>query len=447
MPRTPKKSTAPIEKHTIPTVPAAEQPYQVPGNWRWVRLGEIYVINPPVEGDDSMDVSFVPMEKVNPGMCSDFTFDILPWKQAKKGHTRFANGDIAFAKISPCFENRKAFIATGLLNGIGGGTTELIILRHPKILQKYTYYSIMADRFINGGVQTYSGTVGQQRISMDYVRNYPIPLPPLAEQQRIVDRIERLFAKLDEAREKAQAVVDGFENRKAAILHKAFTGELTKKWREERGIGIDSWKTTNLKDCAITIGDGLHGTPIFDESGNYFFVNGNNFSVDHIDIKPDTKTVPVSEFNKYKIELSAESTVFVSINGTLGKTAFYNNEPIILGKSACYINVNKHLNKYFLRYYFTSNEFIDYANKMATGSTIKNLGLKAMRSLSLFLPFIYEQTEIVRILDSLLDKEQRARDLAESVIAQIDGMKKAILARAFRGELGTNDPSEAACEG
>jgi len=442
-----EKALTPEEKLAQALVPEAEQPYRVPENWRWVQLDRLYTINPPVEGDDEKDASFVPMEKISAGMSSDFTYDIQPWKQAKKGHTRFADGDVAFAKISPCFENGKAFIASNLVNGIGGGTTELIILRHPIVSQKYTYYMVMSDRFVNGGVQTYSGTVGQQRISMDYVRNYPVPLPPLPEQQRIVDRIESLFAKLDEAKEKAQAVVDGFEDRKAAILHKAFTGELTAKWRELNGYSMAQWESALLKDCSYLIGDGLHGTPVFDKYGQYYFVNGNNFSDTRIEIKPDTKTVALGEYEKYKLALFPDSTVFVSINGTLGKTAFYNGEPVILGKSACYVNVNERLNKFFLRYFFTSKEFIDYANSMATGSTIKNLGLKAMRNLILNLPSVSEQVEIVQILDRIMDAEQQAKSAAEQAISQIDTMKKAILARAFRGELGTNDPAEESAEG
>ena len=480
MPRTTKKTTAPVEKHTIPTVPAAEQPYKVPENWRWVRLGEIYVINPHVEGDDSMDVSFVPMEKVNPGMCSDFTFDILPWKQAKKGHTRFANGDIAFAKISPCFENRKAFIATGLLNGIGGGTTELIILRHPKILQKYTYYSIMADRFINGGVQTYSGTVGQQRISMDYVRNYPFPLPPLAEQQRIVDRIESLFAKLDEAREKAQAVVDGFENRKAAILHKAFTGELTKKWREDNYFDSrhfleqiqlklskqkkhklvqndfldnhkntipSNWIFTNLNSIAKLITDGEHKTPNrVDEYSGYYLLSARNVINDGVKLD-DVDYIDENEYNTISRRCNPKcGDILISCSGSVGRCCVVqDNNKYCMVRSAAMISQD-YCNARFIMYMIQSDEVQEQIQQLSKQTAQANLFLGAIASLYIPLPTKEEQDLIVNIVDSLFSQERRARDLAESVIVQIDGMKKAILARAFRGELGTNDPSEAACE-
>ena len=115
---------------------------------------------------------------------------------------------------------------------------------------------------------------------------------------------------------------------------------------------------------------------------------------------------------------------------------------IILGKSACYVNTVEKLDKYYLRYFFNTKEFIDYANEKATGSTIKNLGLKAIRMLEINVPSLDEQKEIVRLLDDLLVKEREAREATEVVIANIELMKKSILAKAFRGELGTNIPME-----
>ncbi|WP_346667196.1 restriction endonuclease subunit S, partial [uncultured Desulfovibrio sp.] len=241
------------ESAPLPEIPVREQPYPLPEGWKWVRLGDVYTINPKNEINDSTLVSFVPMEKISPGMTGVFTFETRNWEKVKRGYTHFADGDVAFAKISPCFENRKSMIVHGLENGYGAGTTELIILRQPNILQKYTFFIISTDDFIQKGVQTYSGTVGQQRISIDFVRNYPIPLPPREEQERIVGHIESLFARLDEARQKAEAVRDSVALRRAAILHKAFTGELTAKWREEQGISKESWKKKDFAHIITNI--------------------------------------------------------------------------------------------------------------------------------------------------------------------------------------------------
>lgn len=440
----PKKKTALTieERLQQALVPAEEQPYEVPENWVWVRLGSLYEVNPKNKAADELDAAFIPMEKISAGMLSEYSYETQEWCKAKKGHTQFADGDVAFAKISPCFENRKSMMLNNLPNSIGGGTTELIILRNASINQKYTFWLVSDERFIRGGVQTYSGTVGQQRINMDYVRSYPIPLPPLSEQQRIVERSEELFAKLDEAKERLQEVVDSFAVRKAAILHKAFTGELTKQWRRENGVSGESWEEVTLKELSSVIGDGLHGTPVYSEDGDYYFINGNNFDDNFIAIKESTKRVSIEEYKKYAVNLN-DSTVFLSINGTLGKTAFYNGEPVILGKSACYINVGEKLDKRFLKEMFHTNAFINYANQKATGSTIKNLGLKAIREYLVYLPSLPEQHEIVRLIDDLLARERAAQQAAEQALASIDLMKKSILARAFRGELGTNKASEA----
>ena len=136
-------------------------------------------------GDDTI-AAFIPMERISAGFQGEFTYEEQKWSIASKNHTKFADGDVAFAKITPCFENRKSFIVTNLPNGIGGGTTELIILRQKSILPKYTYYAIVDERFIRSGVETYKGMVGQQRVKLDVLKNYMIPIPPLAEQQRIV---------------------------------------------------------------------------------------------------------------------------------------------------------------------------------------------------------------------------------------------------------------------
>lgn len=440
----PKKKTALTieERLQQALVPAEEQPYEVPENWVWVRLGSLYEVNPKNKAADELDAAFIPMEKISAGMLSEYSYETQEWCKAKKGHTQFADGDVAFAKISPCFENRKSMMLNNLPNSIGGGTTELIILRNASINQKYTFWLVSDERFIRGGVQTYSGTVGQQRINMDYVRSYPVPLPPLSEQQRIVERIEELFAKLDEAKERLQEVAYSFSVRKAAILHKAFMGELTKQWRRENGVSDESWEEVSLKELSSVIGDGLHGTPVYSENGDYYFINGNNFDDSFIAIKESTKRVSIEEYKKYAVNLN-DNTVFLSINGTLGKTAFYNGEPVILGKSACYINVGEKLDKRFLKEMFHTNAFINYANQKATGSTIKNLGLKAIREYLVPLPTIPEQHEIVRLIDDLLARERSAQQATEQALASIDLMKKSILARAFRGELGTNKASEA----
>ena len=153
-----------------------------------------------------------------------------------------------------------------------------------------------------------------------------------------------------------------------------------------------NWKKVNLQEITDKIGDGLHGTPIYDSEGEYYFINGNNLNRDII-IDHNTKKVGSEEYLKYKKELN-DSSILLSINGTVGNLALYNNEKVLLGKSACYINVKKNIDRDFIYYLLFSNYFKHYIESHSSGTTIKNLGLKEIREFTFSLPNQYDQNLI-----------------------------------------------------
>lgn len=163
------------------------------------------------------------------------------------------------------------------------------------------------------------------------------------------------------------------------------------------------WTITTLEACTDILGDGLHGTPIYSENGEYAFVNGNNLVDGEILIKKDTKKVDESQYEKYKKSLS-NRTILVSINGTLGNVGTYNSEKIILGKSACYFNVKNSVDKGFIYYVVSSPAFRQYLESNATGTTIKNISLKQMREYSFAMPSYDEQQRISSIL-KIIDRK------------------------------------------
>lgn len=165
----------------------------------------------------------------------------------------------------------------------------------------------------------------------------------------------------------------------------------------------DNWKTYTLNDLVSKLGDGIHGTPKYDNNGEYFFVNGNNLIDGKIVIKPETKRVSKEEYEKHKRPLN-DRTILVSINGTIGRVAEYNGENIMLGKSACYFNVIEGVNKNFIKQVVSSNYFINYIESNYTGSVIKNVSLRSMRELPINLPPLQEQRAIASILSALDDK-------------------------------------------
>ena len=165
---------------------------------------------------------------------------------------------------------------------------------------------------------------------------------------------------------------------------------------------MNNWKKIKLSEVTSKIGDGLHGTPIYTKDGDYFFINGRNL-LGRIILDNDTKRVNLSEYEKYKKDLN-NRTLLVSINGTLGNIAEYNNEKIILGKSACYLNILEHVNKDYIKYILINNNFQSYLNMVATGTTIKNVSLRQMRDYEFKLPNSEIQQKIVNILKPLDDK-------------------------------------------
>lgn len=187
------------------------------------------------------------------------------------------------------------------------------------------------------------------------------------------------------------------------------------------------WKEVTLGEISSKIGDGLHGTPKYDDEGPYYFINGNNLNCGKIIIKDDTKRVGIDEFVKNQKELNAQ-TLLVSINGTIGNVAKYNNEPCILGKSACYINVIKEVDKEFIYYVLTSANFKRNITNEATGTTIKNVSLKQMREYKFNIPCnIADQRRIASILTSL----DRKIELNNKINADLEEMAQAIFKNWF----------------
>lgn len=175
------------------------------------------------------------------------------------------------------------------------------------------------------------------------------------------------------------------------------------------------YKKVKLNDIVSILGDGIHGTPKYSENGEYYFINGNNLSEGKIIIKQDTKRVSLEEYEKYKKELN-NRTLLVSINGTLGNVAVYNNEKCILGKSACYFNVRENVNKQFIKYILYSNEFQKYIQEYATGTTIKNMSLKAMREYEFKLPEIDIQNKIANILSNIDKKIELNNQINDNLL-------------------------------
>ena len=275
------------------------------------------------------------------------------------------------------------------------------------------------------------GGVAQQNLSLGQLKTFEIPLPPLETQARIVSILDSAFADIERARANAEKNLKNARELFNSYLNKVFTE------------GGDGWEHKKILDLSTKLGDGLHGTPKYTNNGEYHFINGNNLSDGYIVIKEKTKSVSKEEYYKHKKNLN-DRTILVSINGTLGNVAFYRDEKVILGKSACYFNLKADVNKDFVKFVIQSPVFQSYAMKEATGATIKNVSLKSMRNFKLPVPSLRQQTELVDLFKSINRQTKQLVTTYENKLKSLDELKQSLLQKAFSGELTKEDEGIAA---
>ena len=441
-----------------------EIPFDIPENWCWCRLGELVYNHgqkTPEQEFSYIDIGSIDNEHQRLNKKENI---ITPDKAPSRARKIVFEGDVIYSTVRPYLHNiciiDKKFSKEPI------ASTGFAVMASTEVLfNKYLFYYLLSPIFDNYANATDNAKgVAYPAINDDKLYKGVVPLPPLAEQKRIVAAIEKFMPLIEEYGKKETELKALNEQigtlTKKAILQEAVQGKLVpqiaaegnakdllEEIRKEKlshgfanSYGIcgekgkkskssdlrsksqirvtkkelpeitedeipfdipENWCWCRLGENVSILGDGIHGTPNYDISGNYYFVNGNNLNNGKIEIKPDTKKVNQSEYEKYKKELN-NNTVFVSINGSLGNIAFYENEKIILGKSACYFNLIKNEMKIYIYWLIKTKYFLDYANEEATGTTIKNVSLAAMRNFPIPLPPLAEQKRIVAAIEKLL---------------------------------------------
>ena len=439
-----------LKKKDLEETPISEdeKPFEIPESWEWVRLGEISTyaitkkkINASQADSNLWGLDLEDIEKGGRLVCLKSVGE----RKAIGDKTFFSEGDILYSKLRPYL--LKILIAPK--DGIC--TPEIIPFTCYGCICKEFIVYLLKSVYVDDYINSVTFGVKMPRVSTETMVSLVIPLPPLAEQKRIVAKIEELLPKVEEYG-KAQDALNKLneelpEKLKKSVLQEAIEGRLVpldpneepasallnrireekkrlvkegklkKKDLEETPISEDekpfeipdSWEWVRLKYVVSLLGDGIHGTPEYDDMGKYYFINGNNLSKNKIVLKDDTKKVNEAEYQKYKKELT-EKTILVSINGTIGNVGHYNDEPVILGKSACYFNLIDVKLKEYVTLLMYTDFFLQYAKENATGSTIKNVSLAVMNSFVFPLPPLAEQKRIVAKI--------------EEVFAEIDKLKK-----------------------
>lgn len=434
-----------------PFVPVEEQPYPIPDNWCWITIGTIA----EVKGGKRVPKGnqLIEYRTGHPYIrVTDFDNRSIAAEQVKYIDEETFKL-IRKYTISP----RDIYISiAGTIGRVGvipddldgaNLTENAAKITNIRGVEKNFLLWLLESEVAQAQIRDSTIFTTQPKLALFRIENIKFPLCPLAEQRRIVTSIESLFAKLDEAKEKAQTVVSGFELRKSAILHKAFTGELTERWRKENGVGLDSWKQAVLIDV------------LKEPPHNGYSPKPVNYVTPYksMTLSATTSGVFKAEYFKYIDEtIPEDSYLWLKPGDILIQRA---NSLDKVGTSAVYtgrehefiypdlmmkLQVVETASPQFVAYSLKRDDSLAYfrANATGTAGNMPKINQKTVSQTPLNLPTYDEQIEIVHILENLFAKEQQAKSAAEAVLSQIDTMKKAILARAFRGELGTNDPAE-----
>lgn len=441
------------EKLQNALVPKEEQLYKIPNNWCWVRLGNITQI----KGGKRIPKG-TSLLKENTG------YKYIRVTDMKNGTV--LNDDIHYIskdiynKISNYTISKNDIYITcaGTIGRVGIIPVEFdganltenadkIIIKH---INKNLLVKVLSSYIVQKQIQEVITTGCQPKLAIKKIEQLKIPLPPINEQQRIVERIEFLFVKLDRAKELIENTLAQFEQNKMAILHKAFIGELTAKWRKENNIDLSSWENGILMDfCKIN--PKKINTKEFDDDMIVSFIPMPCVSdIWGKIIKKELRKL--GEVKKGYTNFCEGDVLFAKITPCMenGKSAIVDKleNDIGFGSTEFYVlrcDENKLNNKY-LHYFVRQKTFRDEAKGEMTGAVGQQRVPKTfLENYKMKVPTIEEQQEIVNILDKLLAKYNKIKNL-EQQLEKIELLKKAILAKAFRGELGTNNPDEESAE-
>lgn len=444
----PKKKTALTieERLQQALVPAEEQPYEVPENWVWVRLGSLADVKGgkrlPKGTTFSENITKHPYIRVTDFNAIGVSLEGLKYidEDVYEKISRYTiSSDDIYVSIAGSIG--KVGIIPSCIDGANLTENAAKITNIKGINQKYLCLFLKSE-FAQYQMQSATIATTQAKLALFRIESLTFPLPPLSEQQRIVERIEELFAKLDEAKERLQEVADSFAVRKAAILHKAFTGELTKQWRLENGVSDESWEDVSLDSVCKSIYDGDHMPPPKSETGIPFLVisnvNTGFISFEKCRFVPEEYYDGLSETRTPEI-----GDILYTIVGSYGIPVMVDTDKKFCFQRHMALLKPKDIYNRFLWRQLQTQSFFEQATSIATGTAQLTVPIKGLRKLIVKCPTLPEQHEIVRLIDDLLARERKAQQATEQALASIDLMKKSILARAFRGELGTNKASEA----
>jgi len=409
---------------------------QLPHGWSTCILSDIAAVNPKTVADESLIAGFVPMSHAPTSYHGELLFDEKPWDEIKKSYTNFQNGDVIFAKVTPCFENGKAAVVDNLPNGIGAGSSEFYVLRPHccDISQKLLFAMLKTHVFMQEGAANMTGAVGLRRVPRSFVETFPIALPPAAEQKEIADRLDILLAQVEATQARLAHIPAIIKQFRQSVLAAAVSGRLT--------LNADiEFELLTINDVCNSAFDGPFGSKL--KSSDYTddgvrVIRLEN--IGHLDFLSDKKTYISKE--KYselkKNEILKNDVLFSSfVEQDVRVCIFDAIDNIYINKADCFClrPDQKKINSKYLSFLLASKTSYEQIRENVQGVTRPRINLKILKSLEFNIPSIEAQNIIVRRVEQLFAYADSIEQQAKAAKERVDNLTQAILAKAFRGEL------------
>ena len=420
---------------------------ELPEGWGQGTLSDLFLFNPPKPPADlvppSTLVSFVPMHAVDAALGTIQGATDRPFIEVRKGYTAFADDDVILAKITPCFENGKAAVARGLTNGMGFGSSEFFVLRsRGAVTPQYLFHFVRQQNFRDKGAAHMNGAVGQARVPADFLRAVELPVSPLPEQHRIVEKVEVLLEQVNRAKERLDRVPLILKRFRQAVLAAACSGELTSESE------LDAWEMLTIGSVAWV---GTGSTPLRTNS-SFYSRNGTPWItsaatalpfVTHAEEFVTDEAINVHRLKKYPI-----GTLLVAMYGegkTRGQVSELAIEATINQAMAAIVVDGKRANREFVKLHLQGNYL--QMRSLSEGGNQPNLNLSKIKNFPLYLPSLQSQKRIVARVQAFMALADTIERRVQAATARANKLPQAILSKAFSGELVPTEAELARLEG
>lgn len=395
---------------------------ELPKGWRWARLDEISTINPQKPSNFTRDpdalTTFVPMAAVDAELGQITEAEYKPFAEVERGYTYFAEGDILFAKITPCMQNKKSAIARGLIDGVGFGTTEFHVIRPGNgVLAEWIYYQVRESRFLALAEANFTGAVGQQRVPASFLAQFTIPLPPVEEQRTIVRQLERDMNEVERLRAEALRQYEAVEALPAAYLRETF-----------ETLEAQEWPQVRLGDVLVLRKDVIH--PYNEPSGTATFV-GLEHIESHTGQRIGSLPVEMSKLTGRKPQFFQGDIVYGYLRPYLNKVWIAEFDGLCSVDQYVFTVKQELVETQFVAAFMRSQVYLDRAPIDTTPGQLPRIRTDEVFSVKMSLPSLAEQQQIIRKLNADMSEVFSLREAAYRNYDTIDAFPNALLREVF----------------